>query len=127
MDAYYGIYDADVVIIGPGTLHSSQYPTMMHEGFSDAIKGKPVVIVVNLECDNSMHEYSAEAIVAEMRSTYGLQDADDVTAIVCDGAPLPYSIAHLNILCQDVRIGKYAASTDPWKHDGGEVLNAILS
>jgi 2-phospho-L-lactate transferase/gluconeogenesis factor (CofD/UPF0052 family) len=54
------IAQADVVIISPGTLFSSILPTLLTEGFREAVRSKPVVVVENLTMDADVAGYTPE-------------------------------------------------------------------
>jgi 2-phospho-L-lactate transferase/gluconeogenesis factor (CofD/UPF0052 family) len=60
IEAIAAICNADVVIVAPGTMHSSIYPTLMHRGFTTH---KPVYIVTNLQPDFDTPGYTSEDFV----------------------------------------------------------------
>lgn len=53
-EAYYALAKADTVVISSGTFWSSLYPTYLAYGFSDAIRHKHVVGIVNQVEDNDV-------------------------------------------------------------------------
>lgn len=51
---------ADAVVISPGTLFSSILPTLLTQGFREAVRSKPVIVIENLTMDADVAGYEPE-------------------------------------------------------------------
>ncbi|MGB1288376.1 MAG: gluconeogenesis factor YvcK family protein [Aggregatilineales bacterium] len=132
------ILDADIIVVGPGSLYTSILPNLLVKGISDALKRTPAykIYVCNVATQPVETEnYSvADHIIALEKHTgrgifhaviannaYPQENAGDMTNYV---SPIPEN----HELLQRYQV-YYTDLTDtdrPWRHDTEKLCNAIL-
>jgi 2-phospho-L-lactate transferase/gluconeogenesis factor (CofD/UPF0052 family) len=127
------IADADVIVYGPGTQHSSLFPTYLTVGLGEAIRDNRAaekVLVANIARDNDQHP--AENVIDTLRKfrffmtrrgEVELEDTDLITSILVNDGDAEW-LRHLD---ESIR-ARPAVWADPsGRHSGSAVLEEISS
>lgn len=129
------IEDADLVVIGPGSLYTSILPNILVRGISDALKrtSAPVVYVCNVATQvGETHDYTVrDHVLALQRHTFAtiadhvLANSNPIPlgdrflgeAVVHDGRSVPSA----NVILADL-----VDPTHPVRHDANKLASAIM-
>jgi 2-phospho-L-lactate transferase/gluconeogenesis factor (CofD/UPF0052 family) len=137
------IADADIIIYGPGTQHSSLYPSYLTQGVAEAIRANTEadkVFVANIRLDHEIQGQTAESLVKKLvyymqRKQRLLVTLDDVATTFFintatgDGRPreslLPSAVSRLPVLPAVVVRANWEAQRG--EHLGGRVVDEVIA
>ena len=129
------IEDAELVVIGPGSLYSSILPNLMVSGISEAVRNTPATVVYVCNVATQIGETGgytlAEHVAALRRHTFegiadyvvGNSNPPDIgdrfegDGVVHDGSPVRNTTILLSDLVDD---------SHPVRHDSDKLANAIM-
>jgi 2-phospho-L-lactate transferase/gluconeogenesis factor (CofD/UPF0052 family) len=115
---------ADIILYGPGTQHSSLFPSYRIAAAALAASPAPVkALVMNLESDHDIQGLSASDI-AQRAMQYGAP----VTHILLqqDGALSPGALSGESWRGAQIKRGPYCTAIRPQVHNGSAVTNSVL-
>jgi 2-phospho-L-lactate transferase/gluconeogenesis factor (CofD/UPF0052 family) len=128
---------SDVIVYGPGTQHSSLYPSYMTKGLADVIASKSEiekVFICNLSPDHDIQSETVRSLVLKATKYFnaGAKDLRDPSAYVTQclisttpGSNQPWGFEELDtgVGTIGVHLGKW--TSDGLTHDGNKVANAV--
>jgi len=139
------IAEADLIIYGPGTQHSSLFPSYHTEGLADAIKDNTKaekVFVGNITHDHDIANETVQGLIAlfiknMMRAaTHSIEPKNLITKLFVQkpdsnshnraitGAYIPYEISSLSLEQNSVRAKDW--ETGSGHHSGGQIVDEIF-
>lgn len=133
------ISDADLIIIGPGSLFTSIIPNLLVRGIVDALRASPAykIYVCNVatqpgETDNFTVAEHVQALEDHIgRGLFQVVLANNAYPTLNAGANTHYVLPappHHEIHERyDVRYADLTSPDRPWRHDSGKLTEAILS
>ena len=95
------IVTSDLVVIAPGTVHSSIYPTLMHQGLEPLLENKPLVIITNASADVDTPNYTAEDYVRTITKKYRCVGKPTVAVCASDGETV-IDVTRISHWCDEV-------------------------
>lgn len=133
------IREADLVIIGPGSLYTSLLPNLLVKGIAEALRAtsayKIYVCNVAMQPGETEGYGIAEHVMALEkhigRGIFQVIVANNATPPLPNGEPINYVTPvpsnHEILQRYDVRYFDLIDSERPWRHDPEKLVNAILS
>jgi 2-phospho-L-lactate transferase/gluconeogenesis factor (CofD/UPF0052 family) len=138
----HALQHADIVIYSAGTQHSSLYPTYLSHGLASAIadnKSACKVFVTNIGADYETPSYQASDYILGAfrylgladRRPYKMEELFDVVLInrskhKADETYVRFDEETFDGIPVRLQLGDYESESQPGKHDGRKVVDAIL-
>jgi len=138
----HALQHADIVVYSAGTQHSSLYPTYLSHGLASAIadnKSACKVFVTNIGADYETPSYQASDYIMGAfrylgladRRPYKMEELFDVVLInsskhKADETYVRFDEETFDGIPVRLQLGDYESESQPGKHDGRKVVDAIL-